>query len=46
VAYFCHLFFLRSSGLNQSSDYVSFIAIAGTVGDFIDLKWMKKVEDF
>jgi hypothetical protein len=32
--------------LNQSSGYVSFIATAGTEGDFIDLKWMKKVEDF
>jgi hypothetical protein len=46
VAYFCHLFSLRSSGLNQSSGCVSFIATAGTEGDFIDLKWMKKVEDF
>jgi hypothetical protein len=46
VAYFCHLFSLRSSGLNQSSDCVSFITTAGTEGDFIDLKWMKKVEDF
>jgi hypothetical protein len=46
VAYFRHLFSLRSSGLNQSSGCISFIAIAGTKGDFIDLKWMKKVEDF
>jgi hypothetical protein len=46
VAYFRHLFSLRSSGLNQSSGCVSFIIIAGTEGDFIDLKWMKKVEDF
>jgi hypothetical protein len=46
VAYFHHLFSLRSSGLNQSSGCVSFIATAGTEGDFIDLKWMKKVEDF
>jgi hypothetical protein len=46
VAYFRHLFFLRSSGLNQSSGCVSFIATARTEGDFIDLKWMKKVEDF
>jgi hypothetical protein len=46
VAYFCHLFSLRSSGLNQSSGCVSFIATAGMEGDFIDLKWMKKVEDF
>jgi hypothetical protein len=46
VAYFCHLFSLQSSGLNQSSECVSFIATAGTEGDFIDLKWMKKVEDF
>jgi hypothetical protein len=46
VAYFRHLFSLRSSGLNQSSGYVSFIATAGTEGDFTDLKWMKKVEDF
>jgi hypothetical protein len=46
VAYFCHLFSLRSSGLNQSSGCISFIATAGTKGDFIDLKWMKKVEDF
>jgi hypothetical protein len=45
VAYFHHLFSLRSSGLNQSSGCVSFIATAGTEGDFIDLKWMKKVED-
>jgi hypothetical protein len=46
VAYFRHLFSLRSSGLNQSSGCVSFIATARTEGDFIDLKWMKKVEDF
>jgi hypothetical protein len=46
VAYFRHLFSLRSSGLNQSSRCVSFIATARTEGDFIDLKWMKKVEDF
>jgi hypothetical protein len=46
MAYFRHLFSLRSSGLNQSSGCVSFIATAGTEGDFIDLKWMKKVEDF
>jgi hypothetical protein len=46
VAYFRHLFSLRSSGLNQSSGCVSFIATAGAEGDFIDLKWMKKVEDF
>jgi hypothetical protein len=46
VAYFRHLFSLRSSGLNQSSGCVFFIATAGTEGDFIDLKWMKKVEDF
>jgi hypothetical protein len=46
VAYFCHLFSLWSSGLNQSSGCVSFIATAGTEGDFINLKWMKKVEDF
>jgi hypothetical protein len=46
VAYFCHLFSLRSSGLNQSSSCVSFITTAGTEGDFINLKWMKKVEDF
>jgi hypothetical protein len=46
VAYFRHLFSPRSSRLNQSSECVSFIATAGTEGDFIDLKWMKKVEDF
>jgi hypothetical protein len=46
VAYFHHLFSLRSSGLNQSSGCISFIATTGTEGDFIDLKWMKKVEDF
>jgi hypothetical protein len=46
VAYFHHLFSLRSSGLNQSSGCVSFIATAGTEGDFIDLKWMKKVKNF
>jgi hypothetical protein len=46
VAYFRHLFSLRSSGLNQSSGCVSFIATARTEGDFIDLKWMKKVEHF
>jgi hypothetical protein len=46
VVYFRHLFSLRSSGLNQSSGCVSFIATTGTEGDFIDLKWMKKVEDF
>jgi hypothetical protein len=46
VVYFRHLFSLRSSGLNQSSGCVSFIATAGTEGEFINLKWMKKVEDF
>jgi hypothetical protein len=46
VAYFRHLFTLRPSGLNESSGYVCFIATAGTEGDFIDLKWVKKVEDF
>jgi hypothetical protein len=46
VAYFRHLFSRRSSGPNQSSGCVSFIATAGTEGDFIDLKCMKKVEDF
>jgi hypothetical protein len=46
VANFCHLFSLRSSGLNQSSGCVSFIATSVAEGDFIDLKWMKKVEDF
>jgi hypothetical protein len=46
VVYFRHLFSLRSSGLNQSFGCVSFIATARTEGDFIDLKWMKKVEDF
>jgi hypothetical protein len=46
VVYFRLLFSLWSSGLNQSSGCVSFIATAGTEGDFIDLKWMKKVEDF
>jgi hypothetical protein len=46
VAYFRHIFSLQSSGLNQSFGCVSFIATAGMEGDFIDLKWMKKVEDF
>jgi hypothetical protein len=46
VAYFRHLFSLRSSGPNQSSGCVCFIATVGMEGDFIDLKWMKKVEDF
>jgi hypothetical protein len=46
VAYFRHLFPLRPSGLNQSSGCVSFITTTGTEGDFINLKWMKKVKDF
>jgi hypothetical protein len=46
VAYFCHLFSLRSSRLNESSGCISFIATARMEGDFIDLKWMKKIEDF
>jgi hypothetical protein len=46
VAYFCHLFSLWPSRLNQSSGCVFFITTTGTEGDFIDLKWMKKVEDF
>jgi hypothetical protein len=46
VAYFRHLFSLWSSGLNQSFGCISFIATARTEGDFIDLKWMKKVKDF
>jgi hypothetical protein len=46
MAYFRHLFSLCPSGLNQSSGCVSFITTAETEGGFIDLKWMKKVEDF
>jgi hypothetical protein len=46
VAYFHDLFSLRPSGLNQSSGCISFITTTGTGVDFIDLKWMKKVEDF
>jgi hypothetical protein len=46
VAYFRHLFSLWPSGLNQDSGCVSFITTVGTKGDFTDLKWMKKVEDF
>jgi hypothetical protein len=46
MAYFCHLFALRSSGQNQSSGCVSFIATTETEEDFIDMKWVKKVEDF
>jgi hypothetical protein len=46
VAYFHHLFSLWSSGLNQSFGCVSFIATTRMEGDFIDLKCMKKVEDF
>jgi hypothetical protein len=46
VAYFRQLFSLRSSRLNQSSGCVSFITTAGTEGEFVDLKWMKKIEDF
>jgi hypothetical protein len=46
VVYFRHLFSPRPSGLNQSSGCVSFITTARTEGDFIDLKGMKKVEDF
>jgi hypothetical protein len=38
VAYFCHLFSLRPSGLNQSLGCISFITITGTEGNFIDLK--------
>jgi hypothetical protein len=46
VVYFHHLFSLRPSGLNQSSGCVSFITTTEIEGDFIGLKWMKKVEDF
>jgi hypothetical protein len=46
VVYFHHLFSLWSSGLNQSFGCISFIANTGTEGDFTNLKWMKKVEDF
>jgi hypothetical protein len=46
VAYFHHLFSLRHSGLNQSSGCISFITTTETEVDFINLKWMKKVEDF
>jgi hypothetical protein len=46
VAYFRHLFSLQPSRLNQSLGCVSFITTDGTEGNFIDLKWMKKVEDF
>jgi hypothetical protein len=46
MAYFRHLFTLRPSGLNQSSGCISFIATTGTEDDFIDLKWVKKVEAF
>jgi hypothetical protein len=40
MAYFCHLFTLRPSGLNQSLGCVSFIATTRTEEDFIDLKWV------
>jgi hypothetical protein len=46
VAYFHHLFALRSSRQNQSLGCVSFITMAETKEDFIDMKWVKKVEDF
>jgi hypothetical protein len=46
VVYFHHLFSLRPSGLNQSSGCISFITTTGTEDDFVELKWMKKVEDF
>jgi hypothetical protein len=46
VAYFHHLITFWPSGLNQSSGCISFIATVGTEDDFIDLKWVKKVEDF
>jgi hypothetical protein len=46
VAYFHHLFSLHPSGPNQSLGCVSFITTVGMEGDFIDLKGMKKVEDF
>jgi hypothetical protein len=46
MAYFRHLFSLWPFGLNQSSGCVSFITATRMEGDFIDLKWMKKVEDF
>jgi hypothetical protein len=46
VAYFRHLFSLWPSGLNQSSGCVSFITTTETEGGFIDLKWMKTVQDF
>jgi hypothetical protein len=46
VAYFRHIFSLQPSRLNQSLGCVSFITTDGTEGNFIDLKWMKKVEDF
>jgi hypothetical protein len=36
VVYFRHLFSLRSSGLNQSSGCVSFIATAETEGDILE----------
>jgi hypothetical protein len=45
-AYFHHLFALHSSGLNQGLGCVSFITTAKTEEDFIDMKWIKKVEDF
>jgi hypothetical protein len=46
VAYFHHLITFCPSGLNQSSGCISFIATARTEDDFIDLKWVKKIEDF
>jgi hypothetical protein len=46
VAYLRHLYDLCSSGQNQSLGYVSFIALVETEEDFIDMKWMNKVEDF
>jgi hypothetical protein len=46
VAYFCNLFSIQPSRVNQSSGCISFITTTGTEGNFIDLKWMKKVEDF
>jgi hypothetical protein len=46
VAFFRHLYSLRITAGSQIFGCVSFLSTPGTEKHFIDMKWVKKVDDF
>jgi hypothetical protein len=46
VALFCHFYSLRVTAGEQRSGCVSFRVADAAAFPFIDMTWMKKVEDF